>query len=477
MATEMAEMRTRMGHLEEHRDAITTVVQEQGAVDGDPGKRRRRWRSVVLPKPKTGQGLCRSASAGYRLRSALLRSLFVHPIVAQTSVPVAPGCSVALLKCFAAVWSDFDMERTPAACAMEWGIQLDKGLRSNNPAKRKEAIQEVGARLEWWSKEPELSMAEYDMFGLVPGEDKLFANAIFLRLADTFVSGDKHTKLCVVKIFMSELKHRKTKSSDRKNTDFFSKYKVPNHLELLKRIKLCFNSGDEEVRAMSLVLFGCWSDFAKDNAEIRYLILSCIVSCHVLEVKASLFAAGCFCEFSDDFACVFLEMLVRVVSSSDMPIAGRLAGIRAFAKLGRSSALSSRAYEEGTKLILGLVEDDIVTSMLISLSIIASRSAFLISRQVDLLLRYLNQDRSLSLRATSLRCLNIVLSRSRFRFSPPAKLMSAMFNMLNGELPPVMQHDAIHIMYEVSIVLKSLIMSTHMLLGVSFNPLLVNGLV
>ncbi|KAL8241999.1 hypothetical protein R6Q59_012301 [Mikania micrantha] len=341
------------------------------------------------------------------------------------------------------------MERTPAACAMEWGIQLDKGLRSNNPAKRKEAIQEVGARLEWWSKVPELSMAEYDMFGLVPGEDKLFANAIFLRLADTFVSGDKHTKLCVVKIFMSELKHRKTKSSDRKNTDFFSKYKVPNHLELLKRIKLCFNSGDEEVRAMSLVLFGCWSDFAKDNAEIRYLILSCIVSCHVLEVKASLFAAGCFCEFSDDFACVFLEMLVRVVSSSDMPIAGRLAGTRAFAKLGRSSALSSRAYEEGTKLILGLVEDDIVTSMLISLSIIASRSAFLISRQVDLLLRYLNQDRSLSLRATSLRCLNIVLSRSRFRFSPPAKLMSAMFNMLNGELPPVMQHDAIHIMYEI----------------------------
>ncbi|KAJ0492770.1 putative integrator complex subunit 7 [Helianthus annuus] len=341
------------------------------------------------------------------------------------------------------------MERTPAACAMNWSIQLDKALRSNNSGKRTEAIQETGARLEWWNTEPELSMAEYDMFGLIPGEDKLFANAILLRLADTFVSGDKHTKLCVVKMFLSEFKHRKTKSSNRNDKGFFSKHNIPNHLELLRRIKLCFNSGDEEVRAMSLVLFGCWSDFSKDNAEIRYLVFSCIVSCRVLEVKASLFAAGCFCEFSDDFACVFLEMLVKVVSSSDMPFAGRLAGVRAFAKLGRSSALSSRAYEEGTNLILGLVDDDIVTTMLISLSIIASRSALLISRQVDLLLTFLSEDKSLSLRATSLRCLNIVLSRSRFRFSLPTKLMTAMFNTLNAELQPVMQHDAIHILYEI----------------------------
>lgn len=273
------------------------------------------------------------------------------------------------------------MERTPAACAMDWSIRLDKALRSNNPGKRTEAIQEVGARLEWWSREPELTMAEYDMFGLVPGEDKLFANAILLRLADAFISGDKHTKLCIVKIFLSELRHRKSKGFNRKNKGILLRYKVENHLELLRRIKLCFNSGDEEVRALALVLFGCWSDFAKDNAEIRYLILSSVVSCHVLEVKASLFAAGCFCEVSDDFACVLLEMLVNIALSSEMPIAGRLAGVRSFAKLGRSSALSSRAYEEGLKLVSGLA-DDIVPTMLISLSIIASRSALLISRQV-----------------------------------------------------------------------------------------------
>ncbi|KAI7754547.1 hypothetical protein M8C21_024589, partial [Ambrosia artemisiifolia] len=96
----------------------------------------------------------------------------------------------------------------------------------------------------------ELSMAEYGLFGLVAGQDKLFANAILLRLVDMFMSVDKQTKLCVVKMFLSELKRRKNKSSNSKNRYCFSKYNVPNQLELLRRIKLCFNSGDEEVRAI-----------------------------------------------------------------------------------------------------------------------------------------------------------------------------------------------------------------------------------
>lgn len=40
------------------------------------------------------------------------------------------------------------------------------------------------------------------------------------------------------------------------------------------------------------------------------------------------------------------------------------------------------SLQEGIKLILAVVEDDMVTSMLISLTIITSRSAFLIARQV-----------------------------------------------------------------------------------------------
>ena len=38
-------------------------------------------------------------------------------------------------------------------------------------------------------------------------------------------------------------------------------------------------------------------------------------------------------------------MLVNMVSSSDVEIAGRIAGVRAFAKLGSSSVICSKAYE------------------------------------------------------------------------------------------------------------------------------------
>ena len=47
------------------------------------------------------------------------------------------------------------------------------------------------------------------MFGLVPGEDKLFANTILLRLVDAFSGVDIKIKLSVVRVFLSEKRRRK----------------------------------------------------------------------------------------------------------------------------------------------------------------------------------------------------------------------------------------------------------------------------
>ncbi|XP_059661933.1 uncharacterized protein LOC132308009 isoform X2 [Cornus florida] len=300
------------------------------------------------------------------------------------------------------------MERISAACAMDWSIELDKGLRSKVPGQSVKAILQIGPRLEQWSREPELTIAEYKFFGLVPGEDRLFANTILLRLADAFSSSDKHTKLSVVRIFLSELRHRR-KTSKRNHYKILSKPALENYLELLRKVKLVFETGDVESRTLALVLFGCWAAFAKDSAEIRYLILASLVSCHGLEVKASLFAAGCFCELSDDFASVLLEMLLNILTSSETLPAVRLAGVRAFAKIGCSSSLASSAYKAGLKLVLDSSEEDFLVAMLISLSKIASKSTPLISGQVDLLFSFLSQEKSLRLQAISLRCLNFIL--------------------------------------------------------------------
>lgn len=63
------------------------------------------------------------------------------------------------------------------------------------------------------------------------------------------------------------------------------------------------------------------------------------------QAKASLFAAGCFCELSDDFAFVLLEILVNMLSSPEIAMGIRLAGARALAKMGRSYSLASKAFK------------------------------------------------------------------------------------------------------------------------------------
>lgn len=62
-------------------------------------------------------------------------------------------------------------------------------------------------------------------------------------------------------------------------------------------------------------------------------------------MKASLFAAGCFCELANDFASVVLEMLVNMMASSETLPAVRLAGANVFTRMVCSYSVSSRAYK------------------------------------------------------------------------------------------------------------------------------------
>lgn len=205
------------------------------------------------------------------------------------------------------------MEPTCAACAMEWSIQLEKGLRSSKPGHIAisflflinflcfffyvcvfteshlssgvpvKAILKLGPHLQLWSREFESGIDSNAIFGLVPGEDRLFANAILLRLADAFRGGDKEIRLSIVRVFLFERKHRDN-GKHKQCKGLLSKARVANHLEMLKRVKSVFQNGDSESKALALVLFGCWADFANDNAQIRYLILSSLVSTHDCEV-------------------------------------------------------------------------------------------------------------------------------------------------------------------------------------------------
>ncbi|KAM2964467.1 hypothetical protein FF2_022249 [Malus domestica] len=266
------------------------------------------------------------------------------------------------------------MERNSAACVMQWSIELEKALRSKKPGLSLETISEVGARLQQLSTEPDASPAVHHLFDLIP--------------------------------------------------------------ELLRIVKLVFDSGDVEDRALALGLFGCWAHFAKESSSIRYLVLSSLVSSHVMEVKASLFAAGCFAELSKDFACVVLEMLPHMMTSPETSPAIRLAGARVFAKLRCSHPLANNAYKTCLKLLLESADEGCQVAMLVSLSKLASRSTILISQQMDLLLLFLSQEKPLQLRATAVRSLHYIYSQGMCHFPVNAYLVRALFNILDKPQVP-----------------------------------------
>ncbi|KAL4346378.1 hypothetical protein GQ457_17G022460 [Hibiscus cannabinus] len=342
------------------------------------------------------------------------------------------------------------MDKISAACAMEWSIQLDKALRSNNPARAVEAILQTGQRLELWGQEPEATKAVCSIFGLVPGEDRLFANTILLRLADAFRFGDKKIRLSVVRMFLTNIRCDRGKKDRKRKRRTFLNSRVYNHEELLRRVKIVLDTGDVESRAMALVLFGCWADFAKDSAEIRYLILSSMVSSNILEVKASLFAASRFCELTDDFASVVLEMLVNMMASPETLAAVRLAGASVFTRMGCSYSVSRRAYKTGVKLMSDSSEENFTIAMLVSLSKLVSKSTSLISEQVDVLLRCVAQENSCQMRVMALRCLHLIFVKEGCCSPVNMDVIKALFSILDEpELPSVMHCGALQILHKI----------------------------
>lgn len=308
------------------------------------------------------------------------------------------------------------MEPTCTACAMEWSIQLEKGLRSGKPGVPVKAILQMGPHLQRWSRELESGIVSNGMLGLVPGEDELFANTILLRLADAFRGGNTEIRLSVVRVFLIERKHHDNRKH-KQCKGLLSMARVANHLELLKRVKSVFNSGDSESKALALVLFGCWADFANDNAQIRYLILSSLVSPHDSEARASLFAAGCFCEISDDFACITLEMLFNMMNSPEVSLPIKLAAARVFAKFKCSYSVAKKAYKIGLDLISNSSNEDILVIMLFSLSKLATISTLLTSNHVDFLVSFLEGQLTSHVQETALRCIHFL-----FRNNPSLKL-------------------------------------------------------
>jgi hypothetical protein len=63
------------------------------------------------------------------------------------------------------------------------------------------------------------------------------------------------------------------------------------------------------------------------------------------QVKAALFAAGCICHLSEDFSCIILEVLRRLICPGRLEPQVTVAAIKALSKLDCTLAVIHRVHE------------------------------------------------------------------------------------------------------------------------------------
>jgi integrator complex subunit 7 len=197
------------------------------------------------------------------------------------------------------------MEKIPAASAMGWSIELDRGLRSRNhgnikpssplspfpfhyflahlrprpsSATRVHALDAAGPRLRQLVDSPTIPAPGASALGVLPDEARLFAETMLLRLAAEFRTADGTLRARIVRCLLAA-----------GGCGALDGARVAEPDQLLRKVKVVYDTGTARDRALALRMFGCLAGIAKDSVHIRSLILASLGVSAALEVCLALF--------------------------------------------------------------------------------------------------------------------------------------------------------------------------------------------
>nr|CAB3476632.1 unnamed protein product [Digitaria exilis] len=226
------------------------------------------------------------------------------------------------------------MERIPAASAMDWSIDLDRGLRSRHhgnssapllpfnfplpsvpsltsaprpaaAATRVGALDAAAPRLRQLcacaaSPAPAPVASAY---GVLPGEARVFAETMLLRLATEFrTAADGAMRARVVRTLLAAAGGRGVLVGAR----------VAEPEQLLRRVKVVYDTGSARDKALALRVFGCLAEVAEDSVHVRSLILSSLGASSALEVGKQMVLGS----LEDVFKSEMLYSLSRLTSAA-----------------------------------------------------------------------------------------------------------------------------------------------------------------
>uniref|UniRef100_A0ACD5UR66 Uncharacterized protein n=1 Tax=Avena sativa TaxID=4498 RepID=A0ACD5UR66_AVESA len=313
------------------------------------------------------------------------------------------------------------MERIPAASAMDWSIDLDRGLRSRYLGTRLQALDAAAPRIRELAAFPAIPEAVAYASGVLPAEPRVFAETMLLRLATEFrTTADDSVRSRIVRSLLQN------KSGG---------WAAAEPEQILRRVVAAHGAAGAtpRARALALRMFGCLADLAKDSVHVRSIVLSGLCSFNAAEVKAALFAAGCFCKLSEDFSCITLQVLAGLVISPTSEAQVIIAAIKSFSKLGCTLAVIHRVREVGKEMVLGNLEDVFKAEMLFTLSRLASKSIVFFVDQVEFLLLFMGHGSSLPMKTMALKCLCFMFRRNTFYLPVTSTVFGTLLRLIDDE--------------------------------------------
>ncbi|XP_050434342.1 integrator complex subunit 7 [Adelges cooleyi] len=238
-------------------------------------------------------------------------------------------------------------------------IELDKGLRSNRVGEQCEAIVRFPRLIE-----------KYPF--------PILINSSFLKLADVFRLGTNFLRLWVLRVCQQTEKHID---------------KILNIDEFVRRIYSVIHSNDPVARGLTLRTLGSIARIIPERGQVHHSIRTSLDSHNAVEVKSAIYAAAQFAAQSKSFAVSMCSKISNMISGISTDVMMKLKLIPILKHMHHDTTTATMVRTLCTDLLKKYPAQDFVLVTLKTLNQLALSILVDIPKQIELLFKYLTQDK------------------------------------------------------------------------------------
>ncbi|TGZ73775.1 hypothetical protein CRM22_001305 [Opisthorchis felineus] len=290
-------------------------------------------------------------------------------------------------------------------------MELNKGLQSVNLGEQCKAIAQFPNLLE---KYP---------FPIV-------VNSIFLKITQIFCDGTNYLRLCVLRACRTCQAH-------------LEKLTVCD--DIVRKLRPFTESNDPVTRALTLRLFGTLCQITREHIGVHHAILKQIESHYMVEADAAIWSSHQLAPISSAFAVSLCPILCKLLGSLSTELEVKMKLLRLGKHMHHDVQIVERMRSCLVEMLTVYGTIEFVTSILDTLTILESAAPLHTSEQLDLLLGYLSDERSI-VRQKALRDLG-TLARNVPHYWERKHVTRLCLHYMSSTQAPVEQEEVFRVFY------------------------------